>query len=189
MRTLREVFIEDFAGDPEEAVGFLKAVMEEYQRFGNIATVLSALELVVASQGGVAKLAQQTQLGDTPMRQMRKWREVLIERLAKDREEAIGYLQLSVEEYQNDGDTRLFLMSLQTFVASQGGVAKLAKQTQLEPAALAQLLSGNEAPSLDTFALILKVLGCRLTIAPLAEAMPAVAVAPETEEVHVENVA
>lgn len=83
------------------------------------------------------------------MREMGDWREYLIERFAKDREEAIGYLQLTVEEYQ----------------------------------------SGNEAPPLDAFAFILRALDCRLTIEPLSEAMPAVAVASEAEEAHMENVA
>lgn len=123
------------------------------------------------------------------MREMGDWREYLIERFAKDREEAIGYLQLTVEEYQEDGDTPVFLLGLRTFVASQGGVAQLAKQMSLDAAALTRLLSGNEAPPLDAFAFILKALDCRLTIEPLSEAMPAVAVASETEEARVENVA
>ena len=123
------------------------------------------------------------------MREMGDWREYCIERFAKNWEEAIGYLQLTLEEYQEDGDTPVFLLGLRTFVASQGGVAKLAKQVELEPAALAALLSGEEALPLETFARILKGLGCRLTIEPLSEAMPAVEIARETEEARVENVA
>ena len=123
------------------------------------------------------------------MREMGDWREYCIERFAKNWEEAIGYLQLSVEEYQEDGDTPVFLLGVRTFVASQGGVAKLAKQVELEPAALAALLSGEEALPLETFARILKALGCRLTVEPLSEAMPAVEIARETEEGRVENVA
>ena len=123
------------------------------------------------------------------MREMGDWREYCIERFAKNWEEAIGYLQLTLEEYQEDGDTPVFLLGLRTFVASQGGVAKLAKQVELEPAALASLLSGEEALPLETFARILKVLGCRLTIEPLSGAMPAVEIARETEEARVENVA
>jgi len=123
------------------------------------------------------------------MREMGDWREYCIERFAKNWEEAIGYLQLTLEEYQEDGDTPVFLLGLRTFVASQGGVAKLAKQVELEPAALAALLSGEEALPLETFARLLKALGCRLTIEPLSEAMPAVEIARETEEARVENVA
>ena len=57
------------------------------------------------------------------MKELRTWREVLIEQLADDQVEAIGYLKLSIEEYQVDADTPLFLLSLRTFVESQGGIA------------------------------------------------------------------
>ena len=123
------------------------------------------------------------------MREMGDWREYIIQRLANDWEKALSYFQLTLEEYQEDGDTPVFLLGLRTFVASQGGVAKLAKQVELEPAALAALLSGEEALPLETFARILKGLGCRLSVAPLSEAMPAVEIARETEEARVENVA
>ncbi len=42
------------------------------------------------------------------MREMGNWREYQIERLAKDREAAIDYLQLTLEEYQLDGDLPFF---------------------------------------------------------------------------------
>ena len=136
-----------------------------------------------------------------------KWREYLIEQLAKDRQEAFGYIQCALEEYQVDGDTFVFLVALRTFVASQGGVTKLAKQTQLAPQRLQQMLSGDEAPPLDTLATLLNTLGCKpvairrsqptdlatllntlgckLTLEPCAEATPAAEAARE----RVENVA
>lgn len=123
------------------------------------------------------------------MTEMGDWREYIIEMFAKNRERALSYLQLTVEEYQEDGDTAVFLLGLRTFVASQGGVAQLAQQMSLDAAKVTQLLSGEEALRLDTFACLLKALGCRLTIEPLPEAMPAVAAASETEAAHVENAA
>ena len=45
------------------------------------------------------------------MREMRKYRDYLIERLS-NREEAIGYFQAALEEYQNDGDTLALLIAL-----------------------------------------------------------------------------
>ena len=119
------------------------------------------------------------------MRKMRTWREVLLERLGNCREEALGYLQASMECYQLYGDTAIFLEAVDTVVQSQGGVAALAKQTRLEPQILAQLLSDDAAPPLDRFAALLKALGCRLTIEPLTEAVPT----PETDDARVENVA
>ncbi len=115
-----------------------------------------------------------------------KWREYLIEQLAKDRDEALGYIQFALEEYQVDGDTFVFLVALRTFVASQGGVTKLAKQTQLAPQVLEQMLAADEAPPLDTLVTILNTLGCRLTLKPRGtEATPAA----EAERGRVENVA
>lgn len=102
-----------------------------------------------------------------------KWREYLIEQLARDKEEALGYIRLALEEYQVDGDTFVFLVALRTFVASQGGIDELAKQTQFPLGSLERILSSNEAPPLDTFATVLKALGCRLTLEPLSEAAPA----------------
>ena len=63
------------------------------------------------------------------MRKLRTWREVLIEQLAADWEAAIDYLQVTVKDYQVDGDTPLFMLGLWTFVESQGGIAEVAKKT------------------------------------------------------------
>jgi probable addiction module antidote protein len=58
MRTLREYLIEKLA-DQERAIGYLQAILEDYQIFENSAVVLRALETVVEAQGGVAKVAKQ----------------------------------------------------------------------------------------------------------------------------------
>lgn len=58
LRTWTEYLIERFAADKEEAIGFLHAVMEEYQIHGNPAAVVGALHTVVASQGGISELAK-----------------------------------------------------------------------------------------------------------------------------------
>lgn len=44
--------------DREEAIGFLHAVMEEYECFGNTAAVMSAIETVVEAQGGISAIAK-----------------------------------------------------------------------------------------------------------------------------------
>ena len=54
-----EYLVEQLA-EREEALGFLHAVMEEYQRFGAPAIVMSAIETVVEAQGGLSALAAQT---------------------------------------------------------------------------------------------------------------------------------
>ena len=101
------------------------------------------------------------------MREMRNWREHLIERLAADQEEAIGFLQAVMEDYQVFGNPAAVMSAVQAVVEAQGGVTEVAKRTTMSPETLSKILSSNEAPYLDTFVTILKALGCRLSIEPL----------------------
>ena len=119
------------------------------------------------------------------MRQMGDWQEYLIKEFTEDREEALGYLQAALECYQRYGHTGIFLEAVETVVASQGGVAKLANQMQRPPEVLARLLDSNNAPPLDLVAILFKALGCKLTIEPCAEGASAI----QTEIERVENVA
>lgn len=101
------------------------------------------------------------------MRKYRKWREIVIEQLADDWNAALDYIQFAVEEYQVDKDTSVLLLSLQTFVESQGGIAELAKKTGMDEEMLSKTLSCEKAPRIDILANILTALGCRLAIEPL----------------------
>ncbi len=102
------------------------------------------------------------------MREMGNWNEYFIEHLAKDREAAIDYLQLTLEEYLVDGDLPFFLKGLRTFVESQGGVSELSKRTNIEPKIFSEVLSDKHAPRLDMLRTILNALECRLSIEPQA---------------------
>ena len=64
------------------------------------------------------------------MREMRKYRDYLIEELS-DPEEAIVYLEVSIEEYQKDGDTVAFLIALQSIAEAQAGNNELVSQVYL----------------------------------------------------------
>ena len=124
------------------------------------------------------------------MRKTGNWREYLIERFAKDRGEAIGYLQVVIDDYYlYHGNMAIFLYALDTVIQSQGGIGKVAEKMQLEPKTLANLLSSDEAPPLDMLGPLLKTLGCRLTIEPLAAATSEQEQASETEAAREENVA
>ena len=101
------------------------------------------------------------------MRKYRTWREYLIKQLAANWDEALDYIQFAIEEYQVDGDTEVFLLALYTFVESQGGVAEITKRTAMAPETLSKILSSEKVLHLDTFATILKALGCQLSIEPL----------------------
>ncbi len=99
------------------------------------------------------------------MREMGNWREYQIRRLANDQEAAIDYLQLTLEEYQADGDLPFFLKELRVFIASQGGVVEICKQTGIDTKTLLDMFSNEDATQLlDTFSSLLNALRHRLVI-------------------------
>ena len=100
------------------------------------------------------------------MKKLRTWHEFLIEQLA-DREEAIGYLQVSLEEYLVDGDTSFFLKGIRNVVEAQGGISEVAKQTDIAPETLSKFLYSEDPLQLGTLSIVLKALGWRLSIQPL----------------------
>ena len=116
------------------------------------------------------------------MRKLRTLQEFLKERLA-DREKALGYLDVSLEEYQIDGDTSFFLKGLRNVIEAQGGVSMLAKQAQIEAEVLLETLSSEETPRLDMLINIITALGGQLSIVPLESVDPSVEVATEDRPV------
>ncbi|MCY3723836.1 MAG: transcriptional regulator [Candidatus Poribacteria bacterium] len=102
------------------------------------------------------------------MREMGDWHEYLIERLTNP-EKARSYLNVSLEEYQVDGDLPFFLIGLRNVVEAQGGVPTLAKRMGIIPEELSEILSGEVAPRFDMFISILTTLGYQLSIVPLAQ--------------------
>ncbi len=104
------------------------------------------------------------------MTEYRTWEEILMERFTSDWEEAIGYLDVALEEYQEDGDVPFFLLGLQNVVEARGGISEIAKQLRIEPKILSDMLSSEEAPRIDLLSAVLTALGCRLSIKPLKEA-------------------
>ena len=106
------------------------------------------------------------------MREMRNWREYLIERLAVDREETVGFLQAVMEDYQVYGNSAAVVSAVQVVVESQGGVAEVAKRAALSPETLSKILSSEEAPRIDMLSMILKALGYRISIESLGAKCP-----------------
>ena len=66
LRKWRDVLIEDLAADHGAAVGFLQAVLADYQVYGDPAALMSALRAVIDAQGGISELAKRTGM-DTQM--------------------------------------------------------------------------------------------------------------------------
>lgn len=89
----------------------------------------------------------------------------LIESL-KNPKEANLYLRIAMEEYQEDGDTEALLVALRNVTEAKGGMSRLAKKTHLNRQNLYHALSKKGNPTLETFGLILRGLGYRLSIQP-----------------------
>ena len=104
------------------------------------------------------------------MREMGNWREYQKERLANDREAAIDYLQLTLEEYLADGDLPFFLKGLWTFIESQGGVVEIYKRTGVDAEILLDALSKADTPRLDILNPILNAFECQLPVQHQADA-------------------
>ena len=106
------------------------------------------------------------------MTELRTWHEILIADLAANRAEAIDYFDLSLQEYQIDGDTPFFLKGTRNIIEALGGVTAIAKQTDTKPEVLFKVLYSDDVPCIDTLNIIANALGCRLSIEPIAAASP-----------------
>ena len=78
-------------------------------------------------------------------------------------EEAIGYLEVVVEEYRHDGDTFGFLIGLQNVIEAQGGVKEFFRRTEIDPRDWLKVLSSNDRQDLNTLEAVLNDLGNRLS--------------------------
>lgn len=87
----------------------------------------------------------------------------LLDSLA-NKEEAMAYLQVALEEYEQDGDNESFLLALKNVADAQGGVGQLAKKSKLDRSHLYRVLSNTGNPRLLTLDNILRALGFRLSI-------------------------
>ncbi len=100
------------------------------------------------------------------MEKLTTWHEFLIEKLTNP-EKALGYLQVSLEEYLIDGDTPFFLKGIRNVVEAQGGIPEVAKQAGIAPEALSEFLFSEGPLNLGIFRTILKAFGWQLSIEPL----------------------
>ncbi len=92
--------------------------------------------------------------------------ERLIESLG-DPEEAFAYLKVALEEFEEDGDSEIFLVALRNIAEARGGLSKLAKKTRLNLQNLYRALSGKGNPTFQILDAIMHALGFRLTVEPL----------------------
>jgi len=96
-------------------------------------------------------------------RQFRNFKDYHLEKL-QDPEDAKLYLTIALEEFEKDGDTDAFLLSLKDVAMAQGGMLQLSRRTRLDRTNLYKALSKEGNPRLDTISAILLSLGLRLSV-------------------------
>jgi probable addiction module antidote protein len=82
----------------------------------------------------------------------------------KNKKEAATFLQVALEEYQDDGDLEAFLLALRQVAEAQGGLGKLSQKTHLNRESLYKTLSSKGNPKLQTIGIVLKGLGFEFSI-------------------------
>ncbi len=83
--------------------------------------------------------------------------------LKADTEFAAAYVNAVLE----DGDEQELLLALRRLADAQGGIAKLADMTKLNPTTLYRTLSKQGNPELRSLNALLRALGLRLAVQPL----------------------
>ena len=81
-----------------------------------------------------------------------------------NKDEAMIYLKVALEEYEADGDHNAFMLALRNVAEAQGGLGMLSKKTQLDRAHLYRILSSKGNPKLLTLDNILRAMGFRISI-------------------------
>ena len=79
------------------------------------------------------------------MERFRTWHEILMERLS-DPEDVIGYLEVSLEEYLDDGDKAFFLKGIKNVIEAQGGILSVSEQAGVDPGFLSDTVNNGSMP-------------------------------------------
>ena len=77
------------------------------------------------------------------MRQMRDYRDYLIEKLS-DRERAISYLQTVLEEHEKDPDGAALYYGFSAAIKAQGGAREFARKTHSKSSDVAKAMSSKD---------------------------------------------
>lgn len=93
------------------------------------------------------------------MKKSISYEQALLQRL-KDSSEAVAYLNAALQ----DDNTKVFLIALKDIVNANGGISKLAKETQLNRETLYRTLSMKGNPTIENLIVMLRTLGFQLHI-------------------------
>ena len=97
------------------------------------------------------------------MRKLGAFKEFHFQELS-DPVKAKAYIDVALEEYQNDNDDGALLLALRDVAEAQGGLGQLAEKTGLNRSNIYRTLSAGGNPRLHTLAAILHSMGLRLSV-------------------------
>ena len=81
----------------------------------------------------------------------------------KEPKQADFALKLALKEFEKDGEVDVLLDTLRLVAQAQGGIAKLARKTEISRKALHEALSSDGNPRLRTFQSMLEALGLKMS--------------------------
>ena len=97
------------------------------------------------------------------MERFRTWNEILMERLAEP-EDVIGYLEVSLEEYLDDGDKAFFLKGIKNVIEAQGGILSVSEQAGIDPGFLSDAVNNGSMPPFHILSSIFTSFGGGLSL-------------------------
>ena len=119
------------------------------------------------------------------MGQFRTWHEILMERLS-DPEDVISYLEVSLEEYLDDGDKAFFLKGIRNVIEAQGGIPSVSERSGIDPQFLSDAINNGSMPPFHALSSIFASFGGRSlinlpspNIIPKARSQGAVGISPK----------
>lgn len=92
-----------------------------------------------------------------------KFDDLLSEQL-KDPEVAQEFLNVALEEYQNDNDNEAFLLALEKLIKSQTTMTEFADKAKIERSHLYKILKKKVKPQFSTINNLLKIVGFKLKV-------------------------
>ena len=98
------------------------------------------------------------------IKNFRNFNDVFIEDLAKDKKQQEAYLEVALEDFEEEGNLENFLLALRTITKANGGFSKLAKDANLNRQSLYKSLSSKGNPTLITIDKVLNSLGFKLAV-------------------------
>lgn len=100
---------------------------------------------------------------DITMERFRTWHEILMERLS-DPEDVIGYLEVSLEEYLDDGDKAFFLKGIKNVIEAQGGILSVSEHVGIDPRFLSDAVNNGSMPPFHILSSIFTSFGAEAPI-------------------------